>query len=242
MSKGGSVGAGPELPTCCSLGLDGGLVAKAGRQLLGPPAQPRPSPSPEVQPLRTRLLMLPRHPHYLRHLVSVSLWVPSVSVCSPFVSVSVSLSLCLCRSCSLCLFPFLYLPVSPLNLCLSPSYTHSQERQILKVYPTPCCIYPTVTQISSVCPHSLSLHHTCSPTLSQPPPLSSPHRHPFSAQTHTLSSSHRDAQYLSLSHGMTTQSHEQPVLNTQFPTVPQSHVLSKCHTVPVSPSVLHHHQ
>lgn len=173
--------------------------------------------------------MLPRHPHYLHHLVSVSLWVPSVSVC-PLLSLF------------LCLSPYVSVaPVLCVSFSLSPSlpsqslsvsllHTLTGKRQMLKVYPTPCCVYPTVTQISSVCPHSLSLHHTCSPTLSQPPPLSSPHRHPFSAQTHTLSSSHRDAQYLALSHGMTTQSHEQPVLNTQSPTGPQSHVVSKCHS------------
>lgn len=103
-----------------------------------------------------------------------------MSVCSPFVSVSVSLSLCLCRSYSLCLFPFLYLPVSPLNL--SPSYTHSQEKDRL----SRCTLHPAA--FTPQFHKSLPCVHTASHFITHAlPPCHSRHLIVIPSQTPLLS-------------------------------------------------------
>lgn len=101
-------------------GWESRMVAEAGRQLLGPPAQPCPAPSPGVQPLRTRLLLLLPPPASASHHPCSLPWVcllgPISVRRSPLgLCFWVSLSLCLYGSCSVCLFPSLFFPVSSLS-------------------------------------------------------------------------------------------------------------------------------
>lgn len=132
-----------------------------------------------------------------------------------------------------------------LSLSLSPTHTHTLMGKRHSLSSVPCTqLHLFHSHKSFLCVlHSLSLHHTCSPTLSHWPPQCHPTTDDPSQQTD--SHSQPLTQRYILSRCVTQvlpRSHKQTVLNTKSPTVPQSRGLSKCHTVSrnLSLTVTHH--